>query len=181
MATRSLNKVLLIGNLTRDPEMRYTAKGTPVGVFGIATNRTWKDSVTGDIKEEAEFINIVTWNKLAEICYNLLAKGMLVFLEGELRTRSYENAKGEQVYRTEIHCTDMQLLNDKGRVGKGRIEQGTDDKDMSETKKEIGTKKNKGNIKDKDSTKDNGTGSDTNVDSDKVADADKVLDDDLVF
>lgn len=116
MASRSLNKVMLIGNLTRDPEMRYTANGNPVCVFGIATNRSWKDSNTGDVKEEAEFINIVTWGKLAEICHELLAKGMLVYLEGEIRTRTYQNSNGETVYRTEIHVSDMQLLNDKGKT-----------------------------------------------------------------
>lgn len=119
MASRSLNKVLIIGNLTRDPEMRYTAKGTPVCVFGVATNRSWKDSASGEQREEAEFLNIVAWNKLAEICYNLLAKGMLVYVEGELRTRSYENANGETVYRTEVVAMEMQLLNDKGKVGLG--------------------------------------------------------------
>lgn len=119
MASRSLNKVLVIGNLTRDPEMRYTAKGTPVCVFGVATNRSWKDSASGEQREEAEFLNIVAWNKLAEICYNLLAKGMLVYIEGELRTRSYENANGETIYRTEIVAVEMQLLNDKGKVGLG--------------------------------------------------------------
>ncbi|MBN1374120.1 single-stranded DNA-binding protein [Candidatus Dojkabacteria bacterium] len=119
MASRSLNKVMLIGNLTRDPELRYTANGTPVCVFGIATNRSWKDSTTGDVKEDTEFINLVAWNKLAEISYNLLAKGMLVFVEGEMRTRSYENSDGQTVYRTEIHVNDMQLLNDKGKRGKG--------------------------------------------------------------
>jgi len=75
MAARSLNKVFLIGNLTRDPEMRYTNSGTPVVTFGMATNKSWKDS-EGETKELAEFHNLVAWNKMAEICQQLLAKGI---------------------------------------------------------------------------------------------------------
>ena len=87
MAARSLNKVILIGNLTRDPEMRYTNSGTPVVTFGMATNKSWKDA-EGETKELAEFHNLVAWNKMAEICQQLLAKGMKIYIEGSLSTRS---------------------------------------------------------------------------------------------
>lgn len=118
MSSRSLNKVLLIGNLTRDPEVRYTSNGAAMCAFGLATNRTWK-GVDGEVKEEAEFHNLVAWNKMAEVCYQILAKGMKVYVEGELRTRSWEDEKGETKYRTEIKVNEMILLDAKGRTGAG--------------------------------------------------------------
>jgi len=81
MAARSLNKVLLIGNLTRDPELRYTPQGTPVCTFGLATNRTWTPTDSNEKQEETEFHRIVAWSKLAEICAQLLYKGRKVFVE----------------------------------------------------------------------------------------------------
>lgn len=118
MASRSLNMVLLIGNLTRDPEIRYTSSGAAVCSFGIATNRSWKDA-DGEVREEAEFHNLVAWNKMAEICYQILAKGMKVFIRGELRTRSWEDDAGSTRYRTEIKINDMMLLDSKGKQGAG--------------------------------------------------------------
>lgn len=118
MAARSLNKVMLIGNLTRDPEMKYTASGANVTTFGIATNKSWRDD-SGELKELAEFHNIVCWNKLAEICQQLLAKGMKVYVEGALNTRSWEADDGSKRYRTEVRITDMILLDSKGKQGVG--------------------------------------------------------------
>ncbi|HOV34539.1 MAG TPA: single-stranded DNA-binding protein [Candidatus Dojkabacteria bacterium] len=118
MASRSLNKVLLIGNLTRDPEMRYTNSGTPVVTFGLATNKSWKDA-DGETKELAEFHNLVAWNKMAEICQQLLAKGMKVYIEGSLNTRSWEAEDGSTKYKTEIRVEDMILLDSKGKQGVG--------------------------------------------------------------
>ena len=118
MASRSLNKVILIGNLTRDPEMRYTNSGTPVVTFGMATNKSWKDS-EGETKELAEFHNLVAWNKMAEICQQLLAKGMKVYIEGSLNTRSWEGEDGATKYKTEIRVEDMILLDSKGKQGAG--------------------------------------------------------------
>jgi single-strand DNA-binding protein len=118
MAARSLNKVLLIGNLTRDPEMRYTNSGTPVVTFGMATNKSWKDS-DGETKELAEFHNLVAWNKIAEICQQLLAKGMKVYIEGSLNTRSWEGDDGVTRYKTEIRVDNMILLDNKGKDGAG--------------------------------------------------------------
>ncbi len=118
MATRSLNKVMLIGNLTRDPELKYTASGAAVATFGIATNKSWKDD-SGELKELAEFHNIVVWNKLAEICQQLLATGMKVYVEGSLNTRSWEGDDGNKRYKTEVRITDMILLDSKGKQGVG--------------------------------------------------------------
>lgn len=116
MAARSLNKVMLIGNLTRDPEMRYTNSGTPVVTFGMATNKSWKDT-NGEAKELAEFHNIVAWNKMAEICQQLLAKGMKIYVEGSLNTRSWEAEDGTTRYKTEVRVEDMILLDSKGKQG----------------------------------------------------------------
>lgn len=119
MAVRSLNKAMLIGNLTRDPEIRYTGSGVPVATFGIATNKSWKDA-SGETQESTQFHNIVAWNKMAEICKQLLAKGMKVYIEGEINTRSWEGDDGQTRYRTEVRVNDMILLDDKGKNGAGR-------------------------------------------------------------
>jgi single-strand DNA-binding protein len=108
---KSLNKVMLIGNLTRDPEMRYTPQGTAVCTFGLATNRNW--TVEGEKKEDVEFHNLVAWNKLAEICAQLLKKGRKVYVEGRLSTRSWQGQDGTQKQRTEIVISDMVLLDRK--------------------------------------------------------------------
>ncbi len=118
MASRSLNKVMLIGNLTRKPELRYTTSGVPVVTFGLATNKSWKDQ-EGNIKESAEFHNIVAWNKMAEICEQLLDKGMKVYIEGSLSTRSWEAEDGSVRYKTEVRVEDMILLDSKGKQGSG--------------------------------------------------------------
>ena len=109
---RSLNKVMLIGNLTRDPEMRYTPQGAGVCTFGVATNRNWTTDA-GEKKEDVEFHNIVAWNKLAEICSQLLKKGRKVYVEGRLSTRSWQAQDGAQKQRTEVVITDMVILDRK--------------------------------------------------------------------
>lgn len=113
MAGRSLNKVQLIGNLTRDPELRYTPTGAAVCTFGVATNRQWATE-GGDKKEEAEFHRIVAWNKLAEICSQLLSKGRRVYVEGRLATRTWQGQDGQQRTTTEIVASDMIILDNKG-------------------------------------------------------------------
>jgi single-strand DNA-binding protein len=119
---RSLNKVMLIGNLTRDPEMRYTPQGAAVCTFGVATNRQWTTE-SGEKKEDAEFHNIVAWNKLAEICAQLLKKGRKVFVEGRLSTRSWQGQDGTQKQRTEVVISDMVILDKKtDEVGGGEID-----------------------------------------------------------
>jgi single-strand DNA-binding protein len=116
MAARSLNKVMLIGNLTRDPELRYTPQGTAVCTVGLATNRTWVTDV-GDKKEETEFHRIVAWNKLAELCSQLLFKGRRVYVEGRLQTRQWQGQDGSTRQATEIVIEDMIVLDSKRQEG----------------------------------------------------------------
>lgn len=106
---RSINKVILIGNLTRDAELKQVSGGQPVATFGIATNREW---VTRDGKrnQSAEFNECVAWGKLAEICSQYLKKGKLVYVEGFLKTRSWDNPDGTKKFRTEIVVQDMIML-----------------------------------------------------------------------
>lgn len=108
---RSVNLVMLIGNLTREPELRYTPQGHAVCSFGLATNRTWISD--GEKKESVEFHNIVAWNKLAELCKQLLAKGRKVFIQGRLQTRSWEGQDGVKRTRTEVVAEDMVILDTK--------------------------------------------------------------------
>lgn len=109
---RSLNRVQLIGNLTRDPELRYTPSGTAVCSFGLATNRSWTTD-TGEKREETEFHRIVSWNKLAELCSQFLTKGRKVYVEGRLATRSWTSQDGQQRSATEVVIDDMILLDSK--------------------------------------------------------------------
>ena len=113
---RSLNRVQLIGNLTRDPELRYTPNGTAVCSFGLATNRSWKTDA-GEKHDEAEFHNIVAWNKLAELCSQFLVKGRKVYVEGRLATRTWTGQDGAQRNRTEVVISDMILLDSNRGAG----------------------------------------------------------------
>src|SRR5687767_11413912 len=115
MASRSWNRVELIGNLTRDPEMRYTPSGAAVITFTIATNRTFVSD--GEKKEEADFHRIVAWNKLAELCQQLLKKGNRVFVSGRLQNRTWEGQDGQQRNTTEIVIEDMILLTSRNGSG----------------------------------------------------------------
>ncbi|MFC1711278.1 single-stranded DNA-binding protein [Patescibacteria group bacterium] len=117
MASRSLNKVMLIGNLTRDPELRYTPSGTAVCTFGLATNRSWTPSDGGERQEEAEFHRIVAWQKLAELCAQLLFKGRKAFVEGRLQTRTWTGKDGKERTTTEIVIDNMIILDTKRREG----------------------------------------------------------------
>jgi single-strand DNA-binding protein len=110
---KSLNRATLIGNVTRDPEVKYTPQGTAVVSFSIATNRSWKTE-SGEMKDAAEFHRIVAWDKLAEICGQLLKKGTRVFVEGRIQTRKWAGADGVDKYMTEIVITDMMLLDKRG-------------------------------------------------------------------
>ncbi len=109
---KSLNRAQLIGNLTRDPELRYTPSGAAVCSFSIATNRSWTTD-TGEKKDQPEFHRIVAWNKLAEICSQFLTKGKKVYVEGRLTTRSWNAQDGTQKSVTEIVISDMILLDAK--------------------------------------------------------------------
>lgn len=109
----SLNRVQLIGNLTRDPEMKQIPGGQVVTTLGIATNLTWTDQ-SGQKQNKAEFHNVVAWRKLAEICGQYLKKGSKVFIEGRLQTRDWEGEDGVKRYRTEIVADNMIMLDSKG-------------------------------------------------------------------
>jgi single-strand DNA-binding protein len=109
MSTRSLNRVTLIGNLTRDPELKYTPQGTAVCTFGLATNREWTDS-SGQKQEGVEFHRIVAWGKLGEICSQLLQKGTKAFVEGRLQTRAWKSQDGNDRQVTEIVIEEMMAL-----------------------------------------------------------------------
>jgi single-strand DNA-binding protein len=109
---RSLNKATLIGNLTRDPELRYTPQGTAVCTFGIATNRQWTTD-SGEKREDTEFHRIVAWNKLAELCSQLLSKGRKVYLEGRIQTRDWTAQDGTQRRTTEVVISDMIILDSR--------------------------------------------------------------------
>jgi len=109
----SLNRVQLIGNLTRDPEMKQIPGGQVVTSFGVATNLTWTDK-SGEKQNKVEFHNIVAWRKLAEICGQYLKKGSKVFVEGKLQTRDWEGEDGVKRYRTEIVADNMIMLDRKG-------------------------------------------------------------------
>jgi single-strand DNA-binding protein len=113
MSVRSLNKVMLIGNLTRDPNMRYTPTGTGVCSFSIATNRSWTPSDGGEKQEKADYHNIVAWTKLAEVCAQLLHKGDKVYVEGRMQTREWQNKEGQDQRTTEVVIDNMILLNSR--------------------------------------------------------------------
>lgn len=108
-----LNKVILIGNLGRDPELRYTANGQPVANFSIATTESW-NSKAGERESRTEWHRIVAWGKLAEICGEYLAKGKQVYIEGKLQTREWEDREGNKRQTTEIVARELQMLGRRG-------------------------------------------------------------------
>jgi single-strand DNA-binding protein len=110
---KDLNKVMIIGRLGTDPDMRHTASGSPVATFRVAVSRQWRDS-SGETREETEWFNIVTWNKLAEICNQYLGKNVRVYIEGRLQTRSWEDQQsGQTRYKTEVVANDMIILDSR--------------------------------------------------------------------
>lgn len=111
---RGLNKVMIIGYLGRDPEMRYTPSGRPVTSFSVATSRTWT-SAEGERREETEWFNVVAWGTLAEICKSHLSKNQQVYIEGRLQTRGWEDESGKKHFRTELVANEMILLGDRRR------------------------------------------------------------------
>lgn len=117
MGSRGVNKVTLIGNLTREVECRYMPNGNAVANFGVATSESWKDQ-QGNQQEKTEFHNIVIFGKLAEICGEYLKKGAKVYLEGKLVTSSWDDQQsGQKRYKTEINCSEMQMLDSRGQSG----------------------------------------------------------------
>ncbi|MFZ1983462.1 MAG: single-stranded DNA-binding protein [Desulfatitalea sp.] len=116
-----VNKVILVGNLGQDPEIRYMADGTAVANFSIATSETWKDKQSGEKKERTEWHRVVAWRTLGEICGKYLSKGRQVYIEGKLQTRSWEK-DGVTRYTTEIVASDVQFIggNRDESAGRGR-------------------------------------------------------------
>lgn len=156
MSVRSLNKVQLIGNLTRDPNLRYTPGGASVCSFGVATNRSWTNTDSGERTEQVEYHNIVAWSKLADICGQLLHKGDKVYVEGRLQTRDWKGDDGQERKTTEVVIDNMILL----RSASGSSYGGDDDYNDS---KKSSSKKSKPS----DDSDDTGIG---DVDPDDVAD-----------
>jgi single-strand DNA-binding protein len=115
MASRSINKVILIGHLGRDAETRFTPSGVAVTSFSVATNRRWKDQQTGEWKEETDWANVVLWRQ--ENLANYLTKGKQVYVEGRLQTRSYDDKDGKKQYKTEVVAEDVLLLGGRGEGG----------------------------------------------------------------
>lgn len=118
----SVNKVILVGNLGKDPELRYTPQGAAVATFSLATSEKWKGQ-DGQPQEKTEWHNIVAWRQLAEICGKYLEKGKQVYIEGRIQTRSYDDRDGNKRYITEIVADKMQMLGQRGD-GEGRSNQG---------------------------------------------------------
>src|SRR5574341_844349 len=118
---RGLNKVQIIGNLGRDPEMRYTPNGKPVTSFTVAVSRSWVKP-EGERAEKTEWFNVIAWDRLAEICSQHLTKGSLVYVEGRLETRSWEAENGQKHYRTEIVANEMIILDRRGRESEAASE-----------------------------------------------------------
>ena len=112
-----INKVIIVGNLGGDPEVRYTPSGSAVANFNVATSESWKDKNTGEKKERTEWHRIVVWGKLGELCGEYLSKGRQVYVEGRLQTRSYDDKDGVKRYMTEIIATDVQFLGSKESGG----------------------------------------------------------------
>lgn len=124
--SRGLNKVLIIGRLGRDPEMRYTPSGRPVTTFSVGTNRTW-NTADGERRTETEWFNVVAWSNLAEICKQYLVKDKLVYVEGRLQTRHWEDQEGNKHSSTEIVANEMIMLDERKESGSTETEEGSDE------------------------------------------------------
>ena len=122
----SINKVILVGNLGRDPETRYMPEGGAVTNVSIATTDTWKDKTSGEKKEATEWHRVVFFNRLAEIAGEYLKKGSQVYVEGRLRTRKWQDKEGQDKYTTEIVCDTMQMLGGRQGMGEGGGARGGD-------------------------------------------------------
>lgn len=117
---RSINKVILIGNLTRNADLKETSGGQPIATFGLATNRAWVTR-EGDRNASSEFHECVAWGKLAEICSQFLHKGKLVYIEGYLKTRSWDTPEGVKRFRTEVVVNDMIMLEKRNGTGETEL------------------------------------------------------------
>lgn len=117
MASRGINKVIIVGNLGNDPEIRYTQSGTAIANISIATSETWKDKQTGEPREQTEWHRCVAYRRLAEIIGEYLKKGSKVYIEGRLQTRKWQDKEGIERYTTEIVVNDLQMLDSRSGGG----------------------------------------------------------------
>jgi single-strand DNA-binding protein len=127
MAGRGLNKVMIIGNLGKDPEMKYTPSGKAITTFSVAVGRTSRDPASGETREETEWFRIVAWDKLAETCNQYLHKGSKVYIEGRLQTRTWKDNNGQDRYMTEVIANEMMMLDSRqggGQAPSGAPERG---------------------------------------------------------
>lgn len=129
--SRGLNKVMVIGHLGRDPEMRYTPSGRPVTTFTIAVSRSW-NTADGERRSETEWFNIVAWGNLAEICKQYLHKGQQVYIEGRLQTRQWEDKEGQKHKNVEVVANEMMMLGDRRDNNKKSDDSDVNDDDLSE-------------------------------------------------
>lgn len=124
-----LNKIMLIGNLGRDPEMSYTPAGRAVTKFSLAVSRRWKDRETKEPREETTWFYVVAWDNLAEICNQYLHKGSKVYIEGRMTSRKYTNKDGVEVTAWDVNATDMQMLDSKAASQSGGGQGSSDEVD----------------------------------------------------
>ncbi len=127
--SRGLNKVMIIGRLGRDPEMRYTPSGRPVTTFSVATSRNWTTS-EGERRVETEWFNIVAWGNLAEICKQYLAKGQQVYIEGRLQTRHWDDQEGNKHTSVEINANEMIMLGERREPEENGGPESTEDEEF---------------------------------------------------
>jgi single-strand DNA-binding protein len=124
--SRGLNKVMIIGHLGKDPEMRYTPSGRPVTTFSVAASRSWNTS-NGERRTETEWFNVVAWSSLAEICNQYLKKGQQVYIEGRLQTRQWEDSEGKRHTSVEIVANEMIMLNQRQETNAESYKNGEED------------------------------------------------------
>ena len=122
----SLNKVMIIGNVGRAPEVRYTASGKPVASFSVATNRRW-NTPTGEAKEETEWFRVVAWDRLAELCNQYVEKGRKLYVEGRLQTRSWDGQDGQKHTSVEVVASDIRLLDARPKTAAAPEEPSSED------------------------------------------------------
>lgn len=120
--SKGINKVILIGNLGSDPEIRYMASGTPAVTLSVATSESWKDKQTGEKKEITEWHRIVFFDKLADICRDYIKKGSKIYVEGKLQTKKWTDKHGIERYTTQILGNEMQMLDRKQEGGDANVE-----------------------------------------------------------
>ena len=125
---RGVNKVILIGNLGSDPEVRYTPDGVPVANVNLATTESWNDRNTGERQERTEWHRLVLWRRQAEVAQQYLKKGSRIYVEGKLQTRSWDDQSGQKRYTTEVVVFDMQMLDSRGEGGDGGRDTGYPDR-----------------------------------------------------